>query len=127
MPRSIATVYVSHNYTIFQMDTTDTNSNNAILIYGLETSIENFPLYNTMAYAFDDKLYIGNWNDIVECLINGDVDIEMYTLIRQNVLSQTGKRVGLMAVVDVRGIVPSGVYDESGRMGEEVGHRVMCF
>lgn len=66
------------------------------------------PVVQQMAYAFDDKLSIGNWNDIVECLINGDVDIEMYTLMGQKVLSQTVKRVGLMALEYVKEIVPGG-------------------
>jgi hypothetical protein len=55
-------VYMSTRYSIFQIDTEDTNKNNAIYISGPDTVISEFPRYSLMACAPNGKLYIGNRN-----------------------------------------------------------------
>ena len=58
-------LYMSTNYSIFQIDVEDTNTNNALYIHGPDTSnLTYFPLYGTMAIAPDGKIYIGNSNGI---------------------------------------------------------------
>lgn len=58
-------LYMSNNYTLYQIDLTDTGVYNAILIHGPDTSAINyFPEYATMSCAPDGRLYIGNDNGI---------------------------------------------------------------
>ena len=57
-------LYLSNNYTIYQIDLEDTDKYNALFITGPDTSINYFPWYSTMACAPDGKLYIGNYNGI---------------------------------------------------------------
>ncbi|MBK8330165.1 MAG: T9SS type A sorting domain-containing protein [Bacteroidetes bacterium] len=56
-------LYMSTNYSVFQIDLEDTNTYNALYIHGPDTSdFMYFPLYGTMVVAPDGKLYIGNHN-----------------------------------------------------------------
>lgn len=55
-------LYESNFYTIYQVDLTDTNKNNALLISGPDTSLSYFPKYSTLGLAPNNKIYIGNWN-----------------------------------------------------------------
>ncbi len=55
-------LYMSNAYTVYQIDLEDTNAGNALFIHGPDTTIAQFPQYNTMGLAADGKIYIGNWN-----------------------------------------------------------------
>ncbi len=55
-------LYMSTNYSIFQIDLEDTNTNNALYIHGPDTSdLAHFPLYGTMGIAPNGKIYVGNY------------------------------------------------------------------
>jgi hypothetical protein len=54
---------MSTNYSIFQIDLEDTNTNNALFIHGPDTSnLSYFPLYGNMGIAPNGKIYVGNSN-----------------------------------------------------------------
>jgi len=56
-------LYMGNNYSMYQIDLEDTNTYNALLIHGPDTSnLSYFPLYSMMALAPDGKMYIGNSN-----------------------------------------------------------------
>ena len=55
-------LYMSNLYTIYQIDIEDTNVHNATFIHGPDTTLTEFPWYETMACGPDGKLYIGNSN-----------------------------------------------------------------
>lgn len=58
-------LYMSTNYSVFQIDLEDTNTSNALYIHGPDTSnLSYFPLYGMMGIAPDGKIYIGNHNGI---------------------------------------------------------------
>jgi Secretion system C-terminal sorting domain len=55
-------MYVSTQYSIWQIDLYDTNAINYIKITGPDTLLDYFPRYEAMALAPDNKIYIGNGN-----------------------------------------------------------------
>jgi hypothetical protein len=55
-------LYMSNLYTIYQIDLHDTNTYNATLINGPDTTLNVFPWYEHLAAAPDGKIYIGNGN-----------------------------------------------------------------
>lgn len=55
-------LYMSNVFTVYQIDIEDTNQNNALLIHGPDTTLAEFPTYNTMACGANGKLYIGNFS-----------------------------------------------------------------
>jgi hypothetical protein len=57
-------LYMSHQYTIYQIDLSDTNINNGLFIHGPDTLLDYFPLYHLMGLAPDGRIYIGNWHGI---------------------------------------------------------------
>jgi hypothetical protein len=57
-------LYVSTQYSIWQVDLYDTNAINYIKIADPDTLLDYFPRYQAMALAPDNKIYIGNNNGI---------------------------------------------------------------
>ena len=58
-------LYMSTNYSVFQIDLEDTSTNNALFIHGPDTSdLAHFPLYGLMDIAPNGKIYVGNSNGI---------------------------------------------------------------
>ena len=57
-------LYMSNDYTIYQIDLQDTAIYNAQLIHGPDTTLDYFPKYDLMGLAPDGKIYIGNWHAI---------------------------------------------------------------
>ena len=57
-------LYMSNDYTIYQIDIQDTAIYNAQLIHGPDTTLDYFPQYDLMGLAPDGKIYIGNWHGI---------------------------------------------------------------
>ena len=59
-------LYMSTNYSIFQIDLEDSNTTNAVyFIHGPDTNDLNyFPMYGTLSCAPDGKIYIGNHNSV---------------------------------------------------------------
>jgi hypothetical protein len=56
-------LYMSTNYSVFQIDLEDTNTYNALYIHGPDTSdLAYFPRYGTLVVAPNGKMYIGNHN-----------------------------------------------------------------
>jgi hypothetical protein len=56
-------LYMSTNYSVFQVDLEDTNTYNATYIHGPDTSdLSYFPRYGTLGLAPNGKIYIGNHN-----------------------------------------------------------------
>jgi hypothetical protein len=55
-------MYVSTQYSIWQIDLYDTNAINYIKITGPDTLLDYFPRYQAMSLAPDNKIYIGNNN-----------------------------------------------------------------
>lgn len=44
-------LYMSNSYTVYQIDLEDTNTYNALFIHGPDTTIAQFPEYNTIGLA----------------------------------------------------------------------------
>ncbi|MBK6819927.1 MAG: hypothetical protein IPG85_10220 [Bacteroidetes bacterium] len=55
-------LYMSNSYTVYQIDLEDTNTYNALFIHGPDTTIAQFPEYNTIGLAPDGNIYMGYWN-----------------------------------------------------------------
>jgi Secretion system C-terminal sorting domain len=55
-------LYVTTQYSIYQIDIFNTNPNNFVKISGPDTLLDYFPLYANIKLAPDNKIYIGNGN-----------------------------------------------------------------
>jgi hypothetical protein len=54
-------LYFSTIYSIYQLNLADTAVHHGLKVHGIDTLIDFFPLYNTMALAPNNKIYIGNF------------------------------------------------------------------
>ncbi|MBK8684683.1 MAG: hypothetical protein IPN26_06645 [Bacteroidetes bacterium] len=57
-------LYMSNDYTIYQIDIYDTAIYNGLFIHGPDTLLDYFPEYDLMGLAPNGKIYIGNWHAI---------------------------------------------------------------
>lgn len=55
-------IYLSSFFSVYQIDISDTNKNNGVLISGPDTTIAYFPKYSSLGSAPNGSIYIGNWN-----------------------------------------------------------------
>jgi hypothetical protein len=56
--------YLSHDFTIYQIDLLDTAIYNGILIASMDTLVNYFPLFSYMSLGPNGKVYIGNFHGI---------------------------------------------------------------